>query len=61
MIDLTGKVVLVTGGSRGIGAAAVRQIVASGGEAVIHFGSNRAAANRHCPKRYHKLKKCASR
>ncbi len=44
MIDLSGKVVLVTGGSRGIGAATVRQIVATGGEAIIHYGSNVEAA-----------------
>ncbi|MEM7424607.1 MAG: SDR family oxidoreductase [Pseudomonadota bacterium] len=44
MIDLSGKTVLVTGGSRGIGAAAVRRIVSCGGRAVIHYGSNEAAA-----------------
>ena len=44
MIDLSGKVVLVTGWSRGIGAATVRQIVETGGEAIIHYGSNRDAA-----------------
>ena len=44
MIDLTGKVVLVTGGSRGIGAAAVRAVVQCGGEAVIHFGQRVDAA-----------------
>jgi 3-oxoacyl-[acyl-carrier protein] reductase len=44
MIDLTGKVVLVTGGSRGIGAATVRKILAVGGKAVIHYGSNLGSA-----------------
>ena len=44
MIDLGGKVILVTGGSRGIGAATVRQIIAVGGQAIVHFGSNRSAA-----------------
>ena len=44
MIDLDGKVVLVTGGSRGIGAATVRMIIKTGGAAVIHYGSNEAAA-----------------
>ena len=44
MIDLTGKVVLVTGGSRGIGAAAVRAVVQCGGEAIIHFGQREDAA-----------------
>jgi 3-oxoacyl-[acyl-carrier protein] reductase len=43
-MDFTGKVALVTGGSRGIGAATVRAIVAGGGAAVIHYGSNRPAA-----------------
>jgi len=36
MIDLTGKVALVTGGGRGIGAAIVRRIVQQGGAAVLH-------------------------
>ncbi|MEM8645581.1 MAG: SDR family oxidoreductase [Pseudomonadota bacterium] len=45
MIDLTGKTVLITGGSRGIGAATVRQIVACGGAAIIHYGSNAEAAS----------------
>jgi len=45
MIKLNGKVVLVTGGSRGIGAATVRMIVANGGEAIIHYGANLEAAS----------------
>ena len=36
MIDLKDKVVLVTGGSGGIGAAAVRMVVQCGGAAVLH-------------------------
>ncbi|MEM8686654.1 MAG: SDR family oxidoreductase [Pseudomonadota bacterium] len=44
MIDLTGKTVLVTGGSRGIGAATVRRIVECGGFAIIHYGSRAEAA-----------------
>jgi NAD(P)-dependent dehydrogenase (short-subunit alcohol dehydrogenase family) len=44
MIKLDSKVVLITGGSRGIGAATVRMVVEAGGEAVIHYGSNEAAA-----------------
>ncbi|SHJ97782.1 NAD(P)-dependent dehydrogenase, short-chain alcohol dehydrogenase family [Shimia gijangensis] len=43
-MDFSGKVVLVTGGSRGIGAETVRKIVSLGGSAVIHYGSNQAAA-----------------
>lgn len=44
MIDLAGKVVLVTGGSRGIGAAAVRALTAAGADVVLHFGHRRDAA-----------------
>jgi NAD(P)-dependent dehydrogenase (short-subunit alcohol dehydrogenase family) len=36
MIDLSGKVVLVTGAGRGIGAAIVRAVVRTGGKAVLH-------------------------
>src|SRR5689334_5222532 len=36
MIDLKNKVVLVTGGGGGIGAATVRQVVQLGGFAVLH-------------------------
>jgi NAD(P)-dependent dehydrogenase (short-subunit alcohol dehydrogenase family) len=43
-MNFLGKVVLITGGSRGIGAATVRTVVANGGAAVIHYGANRAAA-----------------
>jgi 3-oxoacyl-[acyl-carrier protein] reductase len=46
MIDFSGKVALVTGGSRGIGAATVNTIVAAGGKAIIHYGSNKAAAEK---------------
>jgi 3-oxoacyl-[acyl-carrier protein] reductase len=44
MIDFSNKVALVTGGSRGIGAATVKAIVSAGGSAVIHYGSNTKAA-----------------
>ncbi len=44
MINLNGKTVLVTGGSHGIGAAAVRQIVSCGGKVIIHHGANKEAA-----------------
>ena len=44
MIDFSGKVILVTGGSRGIGAACVKALVKAGGDVVVHYGSNKAAA-----------------
>ena len=34
-LDLTGKVVLVTGGAKGIGAAIVRAIAAEGGVPIV--------------------------
>ena len=46
MIDFSGKVALVTGGSRGIGAATVSGIVSAGGSVVVHYGSNRDAAEK---------------
>jgi NAD(P)-dependent dehydrogenase (short-subunit alcohol dehydrogenase family) len=36
MIDLSGKVALITGGGRGIGAAIVRALAGAGGSVVLH-------------------------
>jgi NAD(P)-dependent dehydrogenase (short-subunit alcohol dehydrogenase family) len=44
MIDLSGKTVLVTGGSRGIGAAIVRAIAVAGGKVLLHYAKNADAA-----------------
>ncbi|MGH6930877.1 MAG: SDR family NAD(P)-dependent oxidoreductase [Dongiaceae bacterium] len=44
MNDLNGKTVLVTGGSRGIGAAIVRAVAAAGADVILHYGRSRPAA-----------------
>ncbi|HLI11192.1 MAG TPA: SDR family NAD(P)-dependent oxidoreductase [Alphaproteobacteria bacterium] len=44
MIELAGKVVLVTGGSRGIGAETVRRLARAGAEVVLHYGRSRGQA-----------------
>lgn len=44
MIDLAGKVILVTGGSRGIGAAIVRALGGAGATVVLHYRQSAAAA-----------------
>ncbi len=44
MIDLTGRVILVTGGSRGIGAVIVRTLARAGAQVALHYGRHRDAA-----------------
>jgi NAD(P)-dependent dehydrogenase (short-subunit alcohol dehydrogenase family) len=44
VIDLTGRVILVTGGSRGIGAVIVRTLAHAGAHVVLHYGQHRDAA-----------------
>ncbi len=48
MIDLDGKTVLVTGGSRGIGAAIARAVAKAGGRVIAHYGHNEKAAKGVC-------------
>ena len=45
MIDLTNQVVLITGGSRGIGAATARLFAKAGANVAITYSSNDARAN----------------
>ena len=44
MIDLTGKVALVTGGSRGIGRACALRLAEAGADVVVNFVSSQQAA-----------------
>ena len=43
-VGVDGKVVLITGASRGIGACCVRSLLDGGAEVVLHYNRNRAAA-----------------
>ncbi|MEA2238796.1 MAG: 3-oxoacyl-[acyl-carrier protein] reductase [Thermoanaerobaculia bacterium] len=45
VLDLTGKVVLITGGSRGIGAETARRMAAAGGRVVINYSRSEDEAN----------------
>lgn len=44
VIDLSTRTVLITGASRGIGAAIARRLGAAGARVAVHYGHNRAAA-----------------
>lgn len=46
MISLAGKSALITGGSRGIGAASVRYFAQAGADVAFSYNKNRAAAER---------------
>ncbi len=43
-LDFTGKAILITGASRGIGRACAREFAAFGGKVAVHYGTNQAAA-----------------
>ncbi len=40
MIDLSGKVILITGGSSGIGAVTVQTLAKAGAEVILHYANN---------------------
>jgi len=45
-MEMKGRRILVTGGSRGIGAAIVRRLLEAGARVVLHYGHGTAAAHR---------------
>ena len=57
MLNLNDKVVLITGGSKGIGAACVKYFCMAGAKVAFTFNSNQAAAIK-LEKRYKKISKC---
>lgn len=44
MADLTGKTVIVTGASKGIGAATAQAMLSAGARVIAHYGGDRAGA-----------------
>ena len=43
-INLKGKVVLVTGGSQGLGSVICKQLAASGAKVILHYNQNEKSA-----------------
>ena len=44
MLNLSDKVVLVTGGSQGLGSVICKQLVASGAKVILHYNQNEKSA-----------------
>ena len=44
MLNLSGKVVLVTGGSQGLGSVICKQLAASGAKVILHYNQNEKSA-----------------
>lgn len=47
-LSLAGKRILLTGASRGLGAATARALAAAGADLIAHYGSHRAGAEEAC-------------
>ena len=44
MLNLSGKVVLVTGGSQGLGSVICNQLAVSGAKVILHYNQNEKSA-----------------